>query len=172
MTLDEIKERCFINDDGCWLWRGALTEGKWPRIHAPDLSLPDGPKRTQTGRRATWQLKTGKAIPNGWRVYGTCLCDTCVNPDHSKCGPTAELGKFSAKLGRFKGSHARITANRRTGRMRAILTPEQVLEIQASPEMNRQLAERLGVSHQTISRARRGDMKSLQAANPFVGLLR
>lgn len=172
MTLDDIKARCFIDDNGCWLWRGALTDGKWPRIHAPDHTIPGSPNRTQTGRRAAWHLFTAKPIPNGWRVYGTCLCDTCVNPLHMKCGPTAELGRFTAKLGRFKNSYARIVANRMTGRKRASLTPEQVQEAQDSKELNKVLADRWGVSPQTVSRARRGHMKSVQASNPFLGLMR
>lgn len=172
MTLDDIKARCFVDENGCWLWRGAMTDGRWPRIHAPDHSLPGSPKRTQTGRRATWNLFTGKAIPTGYRVWGTCLCDACVNPEHSKCGPTTELGRFTVRTGRFKNSAARIVANRMTGRKRASLTPEQVEEAQASKEFLKVLAERWGVSAQTVSRARLGRMKSVQASNPFSGLMR
>lgn len=171
MTLDDIKARCYINDEGCWEWRGALTEGRWPRVHAPDHTKEGSPKTTQTGRRAVWHLATGKPIPKGWRVYGTCDCDTCLNFDHMACGTTAKVGQHSVKTGRFKNSAARIAANRRTGRLRALLTPEQIQEIQASSEFNKTLAARLGVSHQTISRAKQGRMRSFQTAHPFAGLM-
>lgn len=172
MTLDDIKARCFIDDQGCWLWRGAMTDGKWPRIHGPDHTKPGSPMGTQTGRRAVWHLKTGQPIPKGWRVYGTCQCDACVNPEHMKCGTTAEMGRFTVKLGRFKNSTARIVANRKTGQKRSRLNLAQLREIQQSSEFNRVLAEKWGVSHQTISRARRGLLKSIEPANPFLGLMR
>lgn len=172
MTLDDIKGRCFIDEAGCWLWRGALTEGKWPRVHAPDHTKPGSPKMTQTGRRAVWHVVTGKPIPKGWRVYGTCGCDACLNPAHMECGTTAKVGQHSVRTGRFKNSPARIAANRKSGRSRALLTPEQIAEIQESAEFNRVWAERLGVSTQTISRARLGRMRSFQTAHPFSGLMR
>ena len=37
MTLDDIRQRCVLRD-GHWLFRGALSAGKWPRIWGPDLS--------------------------------------------------------------------------------------------------------------------------------------
>lgn len=171
MTLDDIKARCFINDDGCWEWRGAMSDGKWPRVWAPDHTKPGSPKSAQTGRRAVWHLLTGKPIPTGWRVYATCPCASCLNPAHMDCGTTAKVGKHSVKTGRFKNSAARIAANRKTGRLRAVLTPEQIREIQSSEDLNKDWAARLGVSPQTISRAKLGRLKAFQAASPFAGLL-
>lgn len=172
MTLDDIRARCFITEDGCWEWRGALSEGRWPRVHAPDLSKPGAPKTPQPGRRAVWQMVTGEPIPKGHRVFGTCECDTCLNPEHMDCGTTAKMGRFSRKTGRFKCQPTRIAANRMIGRQRADLTAEQVAAIQLSDEPGTVWAKRLGVSRQTVSRARKGLMVSLAAANPFAGLVK
>lgn len=156
MTLDDIKARCHINDDGCWVWKGALSEKKWPRVWAPDHSKPGSPMRSQPGRRAVWNVKTGKPIPEGHRVYGTCECDQCLNPAHSKCGPTADLGKHIQATGKYKGSAKRIAANRATGRTRAKTTPEMLAEIRSSDLPGTVLSEELKVSRQIISKARKG----------------
>lgn len=171
VKLEDVKARCFISDNGCWEWRGGLSDGKWPRVHAPDHTKPGSPKTPQTGRRAVWHLLTGKPIPTGWRVYGTCPCAVCLNPEHMSCGTTAKLGKHSAKIGRFKNSPARVAANRKTGRLRSALSPETIAEIQDSSELNKVWAERLGVSPQTISRAKLGKMLAFQTAHPFAGLM-
>lgn len=155
--LEKVRERCYIDEDtGCWLWRGAVSQGKWPRVYAPDHSQEGSPLKTQTGRRAVWHLFTGKAIPNGWRVYGTCTEDACLNPQHMKCGPTSELGSFIAKSGEWKGVPARIKANRLIARTRAKVTPDMVSEINQSNEKGLDLAQRLNVSDTLVSRVRRG----------------
>ncbi|MGE0349826.1 hypothetical protein [Hydrogenophaga sp.] len=172
MTLDDIKDRCFITEEGCWEWRGALSDGRWPRVHAPNHSKPGSPKEVQGGRRAVWQIATGKPIPKGWRVFGTCNCETCLNPEHMDSGTTAKVGRFTRRTGRFKCNPARIAANRRLGRNRAALTAEQVAAIQQSDEPGTVWAKRLNVSRQTVSRARNGLMVSLASANPFAGLVK
>lgn len=168
MTLDDIKARCHINDDGCWVWKGAISDGKWPRVWAPDHSKPGSPMRSQPGRRAVWNVKTGRPIPNGWRVYGTCECDRCLNPAHLKCGPTEELGQHIQKTGKFKGQAKRIAANRATGKARAKTTPEMLAEIVSSTEPGTELSRRLNISRQIISRARNG--KSGMCWQPIGGM--
>ncbi len=172
MTLDDIKAGCFITESGCWEWRGALSEGRWPRVHAPDLSKPGAPKRPQQGRRAVWQIATGQPIPKGWRVFYTCSCETCLNPEHMDCGTTAKVGRFTRKTGRFRCTPARIVANLRTARNLCSLTAEQVAAIQQSDEPGSVWAKRLNVSKQTVSRAKNGLMVSLASANPFAGLVK
>lgn len=156
MTLDDIKARCHINDDGCWIWKGALSEKKWPRVWAPNHSLPGSPMRSQPGRRAVWNVKTGKAIPDGHRVYGTCDCDLCINPDHGKCGPTSDYGKHISKTGKFKGQPRRIAANRATGRKRSKTPPDVIQEILGSDDAGIVLAAKLGLTPQRISRVKNG----------------
>lgn len=172
MTLDDIKDRCHIDDDGHWIWKGALSEGKWPRIYAPDHTKEGSPMVTQTGRRAVWHLKTGKPIPAGWRVYGTCREDRCLNPAHSKCGPTADWGAHMTTSGRYTGSIRRRIAGRKTGLKATTLTPETYLEAITSNEMAKTLAERLGVLPQTISKARNGRLVCFESAGGlFSGLI-
>ena len=171
MTLDDIKARCFITDEGCWEWRGASSEGV-PRIYAPNHQKEGSPMESQVGRRAVWHVRTGKAIPKGHRVFGTCENAACLNPEHAKCGTTSELGALTKKLGRFKNKPARIAASRISGRKRSHLTPELIAEIQASEETGVAIAQRLNLGREVVSRARRGKIKAFQPiGGMFSGLM-
>lgn len=184
-TLDEVRARCEIEEEtGCWSWTGALSCGI-PRIYAPDLAATerrlsaalksafesarpgrlvkaallqamDPIMEAQAGRRAVWQMATGKSIKDGHIAYTTCLNGMCVNPDHIACGTGAELGRFTAKVGRYKGQPARILANYRIGRQRSTLKPEHYVEIQLSPESGLAIGARLGYSRSVVSKVRRG----------------
>jgi len=172
MTLDDIKDRCRIDEDtGCWIWTGAKSGG-WPRIWAPDHTLHAGELRTQTGRRAAWHIKTGKPIPSGWRVFGTCTQRDCCNPAHMVCEPTAKQGAKVAASGRLKGRIARITANRSTGRRRSHIDAEARKSIRDSNERRDVLAARHQCSPQTISRIRAGkDLAFQPVGGMFSALL-
>lgn len=172
MTLDDIKGRCHIDDDGHWIWKGALSEGKWPRIWAPDHTQPGSPMKVQVGRRAVWHVSTGQAIPKGWRVFGTCPVDRCLNPGHMKCGTTAEWGEHVSKSGIHAGNVRRLAAARQLGRKRSVMTAETRMEIITSPETGRALARRLGISEQTVSKVRRGQSVCFEpAGGMFSGLV-
>jgi hypothetical protein len=172
-TLDDIKALCQIDDDtGCWHWRGCLSNGKWPRVYAPNHSKPGSPKEAQTGRRAVWQIVSGKAIPEGHRVHGRCDDPRCLNPAHMRCGPPSEWGKHLQRTGIYKGKATRVLANRAIGRARSKLTRELITEITGSQETGKALAARLNLSRDVVSKARRGEAKSFHAlANPFAGLM-
>lgn len=170
--LQQIKDRCRVDDlTGCWLWTGAMSEGKYPRVHAMDHTA--GAKRVQTGPRAAWQAATGKAIPPGHRVYHKhCAAPACLNPAHLACGPTADWGAHLAATDAWKGQAARIQANRATGRKRSSVTPELALAFMASNQTGTALAIEHGIKRSVISNARNGKLVSvLSVANPFAGLL-
>lgn len=170
MTLDDIMGRCRV-EDGHWLWAGALSKGV-PRIWAPDFTLHAGEMRSQTGKRAVWHVKTGKAIPDGWRVFGNCREPLCLNPTHVQCERPAARGVKVAASGVLKGQVLRIIANRSIGRQRSNLTPELLQEIATSPETGMSLQGRLGIPHQTISRVRNGQMRAFQPVGGlFTGLV-
>lgn len=171
MTLNDIKARCRI-DGKHWIWTGARSQG-YPRIWAPDYTLHDGKKRVQHGRRAVWHVKTGQPIPDGFRVFGTCDIDLCLAPGCMVCRAVAEQGALVAESGHLKGAIARITANRKIGRSRSVVTDEMRLEIIESEESGLALAARLGVSPQTISMFRTHQRPSFEpVGSAFSGLLR
>lgn len=179
--LDTIKNRCHIDEiTGCWTWRGATTASnggltQTPRAWGVDYTRePAGTLKTvQTGNRAAWHAFTGLPIPKGHRVYKNRLCTNglCVNPEHLACGTDSQWGDVVAKKGIWKNSSRRIKANRATGRKSAHVTPETLAIIQYSEKTGLALAVELGIGASVISRARRGEMKSLQAGNVFSGLM-
>lgn len=168
-TLDEVKGRCRIDDDGCWIWAGAVG-CSMPRIYAP---THDGRMATHCGRKAVWQIEhPGERLPAGHLVFGTCGKDMCVNPACSRVGPKRLQGRLIARKGWLKGNARTAIAAREVGRRRSVLTAEMVAEIQASDETGLALAARLNVSHQTISKARRGELVCFQPVGGlFSGLM-
>jgi hypothetical protein len=179
-ALARIKDRCHVDDNGCWIWRGATTASNGgttvrPRVWGADYSAdPTGATMSvQTGNRAAWHAHTGLPIPKGHLVYRApcCASSLCLNPEHLQCGTNAAWGKSLAAKGTLRGVNARIQANRRIGRMRSHITAEMMLEICASPETGEALAARLGIGPSIVSRARRGQMASMRVGNPFAGLM-
>lgn len=170
MKLSDIRDRCHI-EDGHWIWRGAVSAGG-PNIWAPDFTRLDGKKVSQRGPRAVWHVKTGKAIPNGWRVFKTCDEPMCVNPAHVECKPCVEWGKEMAESGRWKGNVRRIAASRATGRARSSLDAEKVMQVLSSDKSGLQLAKELGACRNAISRLRTGKTTAFTPVGGlFTGLL-
>lgn len=153
-TIDDIRGRCVLID-GHWLWKGALSEG-WPRIAAPEFTKHEGRQISQHGRRAVWHILNRKAIPKGYRVWGTCSERTCLNPEHIALETTAERGRKVAKSGKLKGDLARIATVRKSARRRSGLTPELIDTIRMSPKTGRALTQELGLSRTVISKVRTG----------------
>lgn len=156
-TLEEIKGRCFIDEDGHWMWRGAVTKQGKPSIHAPDYTNHKGKLLThQSGYRAVWHVVNQRAVPKGSRIFSMCGEAHCCNPEHIRCMPTKEYGRQQRKKGTLKGQTSRILANQAIGRKRAKVTPEQVSAIMTSDKSCRELSEITGLSNCTIWRVRTG----------------
>lgn len=126
--------------EACWTWLGPKT--------------PDGHgKKTYCGRdtlahRWMWQMLFGP-IPRGRVVYHTCDSKECVNPAHLACGMQAD-------------------ANRQS--INAVLLPTDVQEIREAdwtPDSARVLADRYGVSPNTVRDAARG--RTWRRGKPNVG---
>lgn len=168
-TIEEIKGRCVITEDGHWIWKGALRPDGRPNIYAPDYTRAGGAMRTQCGTRAVWHCVHQKAMPPGHRAIGTCGEKACCNP---KCVSSVSEEQFGARLrrtGAYKGKAARILANRAIGRKRSVLTAERIAYIQASTKLGIELAAELGISRTTVSKARRGEIVVFDAA-PAAGM--
>ena len=161
-TLEEIRGRCVITDDGHWLWKGALRPDGRPNIYAPDYTRAGGDMRTQCGMRAVWHCEHQKPVPEGFRVYGTCDEPACCRPAHIACTSEEDYGKWLQRTGKYKGQTNRILANRAIGRARSVVTPEIIEYIQTSPKSGLALAEELRISAATVSKARRGEIVVFQ----------
>lgn len=172
-TIEEIKGRCFITEDGHWLWKGSLRPDGRANIYAPDYTRGKGGMRTQCGTRAVWHCMHRKPVPAGYRVFGTCPEQACCNPSHVRCASEEDFGLWMRKNGNYKGKTNRILANRAIGRKRSVFTPESIAYIQTSDKTGRALARELGVSEQSVSKARRGEIVVFAGAagGMFSGLI-
>ena len=155
-TLEEIRGRCFITEDGHWLWRGAVSASGRPNIHAPNYTKGPDVMGPQCGTRAVWHCHTLAPIPKGWRAYGICSEKACCNPDHIRCTSQRAYGAWVRRSGKLKGDLRRTLMNRATGRARSVLVPEVMERILTSKATGVVLAKELGISETTVSKARRG----------------
>ncbi|MDA8522000.1 hypothetical protein [Acidovorax sp. NCPPB 4044] len=171
-TIEQIKARCEITDDGHWLFLGGLRVDGRPNIYGPDYTRSDGGMQTQCGLRAVWHIINQRAVPAGWRVFGICEEVACCNPEHIRCAPESEFGRYVRKTKKLKGQTRRILANQAISRKRSRMTPELIQYIQASPKKGVELALELDLSRSLISKARRGEYVAFAgAAGMFGGLI-
>jgi HNH endonuclease len=125
--------------DECWPWLRGLHEFGYGKI---GVTCENGRNRTRVAHQVAWELAVGP-IPPGKKVLHNCDNAACCNPRHLKIGTQREnIADMVAK-------------GRSAGRPR-VLGIEAILEIRASRALQRELAERFGVSQITIGRVRRG----------------
>jgi hypothetical protein len=133
-TLEDLKGYFFIDEDGCWIWKGGYSQaGYVPVAHVSKSLLPELGKsqRTFSAYRAAWLL-TGKKIPAGHVVYrSVCLNHKCVNPDHCKTGTKAQMHARYSASGKNKGDPHRVIVNMKN-RKTQFTSAARVAEIQTS----------------------------------------
>ena|SRR5579885_311897 len=67
-----IREKIAVNEDGCWLWTGALSEG-YGRQRVRDF--------VYLAHRLVYELLV-EPIPEGFDIDHLCRVRRCVNPAH------------------------------------------------------------------------------------------
>lgn len=101
-----------------------------------------GGKR-EGAHRAAWLIKHGE-IPKGMHVLHKCDEPSCLNPDHLFLGTQADNMKDKAKKKRCADRHGEKHPLSK-------LTPELVIWIRESPQLQREIAHALGTDQGTIS---------------------
>lgn len=140
--LPQRIERASIPEpmSGCWLWLAAVRKG-YGVISINNKSVG--------AHRASW-IAFKYESPDGMLVCHSCDNRLCVNPDHLFLGtPQSNMddmknkGRANAPCGEHQGL--------------ARLTEVAVAEILSSSEGGPALAERFGVSKESIYAVRRGE---------------
>jgi len=169
-TLNDVQDRCYIDDEGHWIWRGPAYQ-RPARISAPNFTTdPSGATMsTQNGKRATWHINTGKPIKPGHQVWSICDQPYCIAPSCLRCGSLETYGAWLRRTGKWKRQHNRILALRRNSDKRRKVTLPVAKLIRLSEQTNAALAEELGLHHYTVGRVRRGESKV--PGNFFAGLM-
>ncbi len=155
-TIEDLKQRCWIDDDtGCWHWRGA-TNGRVPSTWFPAV------KRVSSLPYVICHLTTGSP-PRKGQVWH-CRCETpfCANPDHRKPGTRSSQMK-ALKLSRPPLVRAQIAATKRAAN-RSRLTQEEKSSVYGSVETLASICSRLGISQTYASNLRAGKKRGVRAA--------
>ena len=88
-TIEEtFWERVAKQEDGCWLWLGALNECGY------------GLLRRRTAHRFAYELMVGP-IPSGLVIDHLCNVRSCVNPHHMECVTPSENSLRAWRRGGF-----------------------------------------------------------------------
>lgn len=148
-SLECIRQRCWINDEGHWIWKGAINGKGTPIAKIPGLGIC-------TVRRLAYAYKHGlkyTEIPfqRMWTDQGGSLN---VNPAHAIGGTIADFNKFHGP-GR-RGMTARLVAVKGRSTRGRRYTPEQIAYIKTCGKTERELSEELGCSRALIGYIRRG----------------
>ena len=172
-TLKEIKGRCYVDEAGHWIWRGATQDGQSiPVIQGPNLSK-GGVQQPQTGARVVWQLNHQKAIPPKYRCYAECFVPLCLNPGCVVASTTTMMHAKRQKAGLFMKSIRRTMANRRSAEAFSKITAEMYQEIISSSETGPVIGARLGITRHLVSKVRTGKtgLRFQPIGGMFTGLL-
>lgn len=122
----------------CWLWTGSRYPNGYGYIYlGPEQGRSRG--RYEAAHRVSWRLHKGE-IPTGLRVLHKCDNRRCVRPGHLFLGTSQDNSVDMIQKGRGC----------------AKLTPVEVALIRSTPRHTYGLAQRLGVSRDTIYKVRNG----------------
>lgn len=142
-TLDDLKNRCFIDDDECWIWRLSCQGGKYPKVYLASHGT------CIAGVKAALVLSGVEMIPGKTGYHYKCSNTKCCNPDHLKYGTHKQKWAHIKSAGFLRGDPLRKAVNSQVRRSSSHLTPH-VAEIRASDEDNSQIAKRLNCLPETI----------------------
>jgi hypothetical protein len=149
-TVEAIRAKCEVREDGCWVWTGSNDGNGQPRMRLPKS------RKLHNVRRVILET-TGQYLGN---LRSTTCCGTpmCVNPEHILALSSSSLIARAAKRTGYAQRPERCAAISATKRKSSPLTPELVAEIRSSPESTRVIAKRLGVHQSTVQAIRSGQV--------------
>lgn len=133
----------------CWEWRGAFNGNGYGNFRVPEFG-----RCSQSAHRVAYRLANGRFPADGLLVRHTCDNPRCVNPHHLEEGTHSDNAMDAVARGRYK---PRETAGEKNGY--AKLNREKVAEIRrrsAEGETNVSIAKSFGVTHQMISKVKKG----------------
>lgn len=131
---------------GCWLWTACTGSAGYGQFH---ISTARG---RAPAHRVSWEIAHG-AIPPGLWVLHRCDTPPCVNPEHLSLGTAAHNRDAMVRKGRGNYGAAGPPGAQNGW---AKLGEEQAQAILTSSELGTVLAERYGVTPQTVYGVRNG----------------
>lgn len=154
-TINDIKDRCFINEDGQWIWKWATNSKGSPVCKFQG-------KQT-TAMRAAYCVANGVSMDGlkGLRVWSKTKNRLDLNPANLMVGTPSESNKYFAKKGNPKSSVAGM-------RRKKMFNAAQILEIRTSGKTNEEEAALRGCTKEHIRLIRRNVIYKSIATNASV----
>lgn len=159
-TIESLMKRTVENGD-CLLWTGYMQN------HQVPMARHDG--KMQSVRKLIAHLNGEDVSANRYWV-ADCGNKKCVSPEHTKMLKPKEHFKRMAKL--LNGNPAKVAIKTSKGNGMRKVTDEQIKEIIHSDESASCLAEKFGVSKETVYRYKNGKHGATLRTNPWIQLLK
>lgn len=152
--VEGLRARCYVDECGCWIWKGAVCEQGYPRIWA--WNADRNRMSVSTGTTTAFRLSRG-GVPDGMIAYRTCATKLCCCPDHVLATTRKKFGELQRERGYLRGDPRRSAVNRANSHKRSgVLTAEQVELIRTSPLTGKAIAAEIGVSTNCACMVRAG----------------
>ncbi len=133
-----------VTESGCWIWMANTCKAGYGKIYTKG--------KDELAHRVSYAISNGE-IPKGLHVLHRCDIPSCVNPAHLFLGTHEDNMQDKAKKGRAVGFNQHGVKNNN-----ARLNENQVKEIIASTEKQKDIASKYGVSTRAIRKIKRGDL--------------
>lgn len=150
-TLDRIKRKSKMRDNGCIEWIGAKTQFGYGQIQ---ITLEHRVYRTMTAHRAHWMAHYKVIPPKYTQVCHKCDNPPCVNLEHlflgtakDNCDDKVAKGRYAKKI----KPHSRVKK----------FSNEIIEKIKMETGKNKDIAQKYGISPSYISQIRSGNAKKL-----------
>lgn len=156
-TLLDLRGRCLVTLSECWEWR--LADRTVPTSeHARAYPNVQHDGENIQVRRLTWQLVTGREVPEGMNVVPVkCSNPRCVNPWHNKPVTAAEKGQRAAAEGAFSTPHRRqACAEARRRSAVVVLDMDKARAIRGMTGPAHENCRQFGISASMFNRVRSG----------------
>lgn len=138
--LSDVRDRCYIDDNGCWIWKGSVYAGTaraWYPAFRAVLPLAG----------ILYHMRFGERVPPGTVYHATCGNRMCMK--HREVVSKSTASRLSPPADMTSKSAA-ISA---TMRRKSKFTQEQIAELKAAPYGERKrTAERLGIKYRSALR--------------------
>jgi hypothetical protein len=166
-TIHDLRERCDRLSNGCWIWPGAVDQGR-------PVTRIGGVKGLAAGASITAVL-LGRAAERrpDQRWYVRCGERLCLSPRCLMLGSHGDALRCAAAVGRLRRTQAKRARDRAARRRQADVSPAwHVQWALESPQSAPDIAHALGVNRATVSNWRRGRQRPDLVCGPFDELMR